>query len=204
MNETQTDWEAWYQRGDTPWEKGAPHPALIDFLAQNGPLTGEVLVPGCGTGFDVRALSTGENHIIGIDLAPYAITKANSFPKVANEEYLLADLFALPAKFTGRFDVVFEHTCFCAIDPAMRAQYVETIVRLLKAGGELVAIFFINPDHDEEGPPYAVSRQELDERFGSRFVLEWEWVPARTHSGREGRELMRILRLTWRDEALIF
>jgi SAM-dependent methyltransferase len=152
MNQTQTDWEARYQRGETPWEKGRPHPALIDFLAVDGLLAGEVFVPGCGSGFDARALSTPSNRVIGIDLAPYAIAKANSFPKAGQEEYLLADLFALPPEFNGRFDLVFEHTCFCAIEPMRRAQYVEAIVRLLKPGGKLIAIFFINPDHDEEGP----------------------------------------------------
>jgi SAM-dependent methyltransferase len=194
MKQTQTDWEAWYQSGDTPWEKGAAHPALVDFLAENGPPRGEILVPGCGSGFDARALSAPSNHVTGIDLAPFAIAKANSFPKVANEEYLLADLFALPAGFACRFDLVFEHTCFCAIAPARRTAYVDAIVRLLKPGARLLAIFFINPDHAGDGPPHGVSRAELDEYFGRSFVLEREWVPLRTHAGREGRELMRVLR----------
>jgi methyl halide transferase len=198
MKQTQTDWEAAYRRGETPWEKGKAHPALMDFLAGNGPLAGEIFVPGCGSGFDARALSLPSNHVIGIDLAPFAIAKANSFPKVGHEEFFLADLFDLPAEFVGRFDLVFEHTCFCAIEPMRRPQYVETIVRLLKPGGKLIAIFFINPDHDEEGPPYGVSRTELEDRFGTHFSIEREWVPAHTHPGREERELMRILRLEGR------
>ena len=193
MKQTQTDWEDAYRRRETPWEKGAPHPALVDFLAENGPLAGEIFVPGCGAGHDVRALSTSANHVLGIDLAPFAIMKANSFPKVGREEYLLADLFALPAEWNARFDLVFEHTCFCAIDPSLRTSYVETVVRLLRPGGKLIAIFFLNPDHKEEGPPYRVSRGELEKFFGRHFLLEREWVPRRTHPGREGRELMRIL-----------
>ena len=194
MKQTQTDWEAAYQRRETPWEKGNPHPALVDFLAENGPLIGEIFVPGCGSGHDARALSAPANHVVGIDLAPFAIAKANRFPRVANEEYLLTDLFALPPKFNGRFDWVFEHTCFCAIEPKMRADYVATIVSLLKPAGKLLAIFFINPDHDEEGPPYRVSLGELEEYFGTYFSIEREWIPARTHPGREQRELMRVLR----------
>ena len=194
MKQTQTDWETAYQRRETPWEKGKPHPALEDFLAENGPLAGEIFVPGCGSGHDVRALTTAQNHVLGIDLAPYAIAKANERPRIAHEEYLLADLFELPPQFNGRFDWVFEHTCFCAIDPKRRNDYVATIVRLLKPQGRLLAIFFINPDHDEEGPPFRVSSAELEEYFGEWFVLEREWVPKRTHPGREQRELMRVLR----------
>lgn len=193
MKQTQTDWEEAYQRRETPWEKGKPHPGLVDFLAENGPMQGEIFVPGCGSGQDVRALSAPENHPVGVDLAPFAITKAKSRPAIANEEFLLADLFDLPPKFDRHFDWVFEHTCFCAIDPSLRQDYVATIVRLLKPGGRLLAIFFINPDHTEDGPPYRVSHAELEEFFGAHFRIEREWVPARTHPGRAGRELMRVL-----------
>ncbi len=193
MKQTQTDWDDLYERRETPWEKGKPHPALVDFLAENGPLAGEICVPGCGSGHDVRALSAAQNHVLGIDLATRAITKAKSRPRIANEEYLLGDLFALPAKFDHHFDWVFEHTCFCAIAPGTRQDYVDTVVRLLKPEGKLLAIFFPNPDHDEPGPPYGVSLDELEKFFGPHFALEREWIPQLTHPGREGRELMRVL-----------
>src|SRR6476661_8739482 len=35
-----------------------------------------------------------------------------------------ADLFELDMRWRGAFDLVVEHTCFCAIDPARRAEYV--------------------------------------------------------------------------------
>lgn len=195
MYQTQTDWNDLYRRRETPWEKGQPHPALVDFLAEHGPLAGEIVVPGCGSGHDVRALSTASNHVLGIDIAPRAIAKAKAHPRIANEEYRLADLFDLPPELDKRFDWVFEHTCFCAIDPKMRRPYVDAVVRLMKPAGQLLAIFFINPDRGEEGPPYRVSTAELEEFFSGNFILEREWVPARTHPGREQRELMRILRL---------
>jgi methyl halide transferase len=196
MNQAHTDWNELYQQRETPWEKGGPHPALVDYLAQGGPLIGEIFVPGCGSGHDVRALSTRENHVVGIDLASFAIEKAQTFPRAGNEEYRLADLFALPAELDGRFDVVFEHTCFCAIDPARRADYADAIVRLVKPGGRFIAIFFLDPDLDEgeAGPPFGASSAELDRLFGRSYAVEREWVPARTHPGREGRELVRVMR----------
>ncbi|MGI8432360.1 MAG: methyltransferase domain-containing protein [Chthoniobacterales bacterium] len=194
MKQTQIDWQEAYEKRETPWEKGKAHPALLDFLASDGPLAGEIFVPGCGSGHDVRALSTPQNHVLGIDLAPFAIEQARSFPKVGNEEYQLADLFALPPELDGKFDVVFEHTCFCAIDPIRRAEYADAIVRLLRPGGKFIAIFFPNPDIDEdEGPPFPVSVAKLEKIFGRFFTVVGEWIPAQTHPGREGRELMRVL-----------
>ncbi len=196
MKQTQTDWDDAYQRRETPWEKGRPHPALADYLAEHGPLAGEIFVPGCGSGHDVRALSTPENHVVGIDLAPSAIAKAQTHPKVGNEEFQLADLFALPAKWIARFDIVFEHTCFCAIDPTRRGDYVSAIASVLKPGGQLIAIFFLNPDLDEghEGPPFPSDVAELDRLFGACFTVEREWVPEQTHAGREGREMFRLMK----------
>jgi methyl halide transferase len=203
MKKTQTDWQTAYESRETPWEKGVAHPALVDFLAANGPLARDIFVPGCGSGNDVRALSTRENHVVGVDLAPFAVEKARANPRVGNEEYLLADLFTLPAQFDGKFDVAFEHTCFCAINPALRADYARAIARLLKPGGQFLAIFFLNPDLDEgeEGPPFPVSAGELESVFGPYFTLEREWVPQRTHPGREGRELMRVLKRTQEPSA---
>ena len=37
-----SDWEQRYQTGDMPWEKGAPSPGLVDFLAAHPDLPREL------------------------------------------------------------------------------------------------------------------------------------------------------------------
>ena len=189
-----TDWESRYQTGDMPWEKDASSPGLVEYLSRNPPLNGNILVPGCGWGHDVRAISTLRNSVTGLDIAPSAIAGAEKFERTGNETYLLGDLFDLPQDFRGRFDWVWEHTCFCAIHPAMREDYVEAVASALKPGGHLLAIFYLNPGHDGGGPPYGVTTVELDALFKSRFELLREWRPGAAYPGREGRELMRALR----------
>ncbi len=190
-----TDWEHRYHTGDMPWEKGAPHPALVDFLKRS-PVHGRVLVAGCGTGHDVRALAASADEVIGLDLAPSAITRAKAQPAVGGESYVRGDLFALPPRLRGTFDAVFEHTCFCAIDPSLREKYVASVADALKPGGHLLAIFYLDPglDPGETGPPFGVTREELDASFSPRFTLLREWSPAATYPGREGRETFRLLR----------
>ena len=63
-----TDWEANYQTNETPWEKGAPSPGLVEFL-RTDPIHGRVLVPGCGFGHDARALAATADEVVGIDSA---------------------------------------------------------------------------------------------------------------------------------------
>lgn len=189
-----TDWEDRYRTKDMPWEKGGPHPALVEFLRRD-PVRGRVLVPGCGFGHDVRALAATADEVIGLDISPSAVRGAKAIPAVGGETYEVGDLFALPAKMRGAFDWVFEHTCFCAIDPERRADYVSAVAGALRPDGMLLAVFYLNPglDPGENGPPFATSVAELDAFFGPHFVLVREWLPAATFPGREGRELGRVL-----------
>ena len=189
-----TDWEARYRSGDMPWEKGAPSPGLVEFLKNNPPLAGKILVPGCGWGHDVRTISNTQNEVTGIDIAPSAIAGAEKFPRTGHEKFFLWDLFALPPEVRGTFDWMWEHTCFCAIDPPMRAAYVQSVASALKPGGHLLAIFYMQPHNDGDGPPFGSTKAELDALFGGSFELVHEWLPGANYPGREGCEWMRLLR----------
>ena len=186
------DWEERYRRCDTPWEKGSAHPALVAWLRKN-PVSGRVMVPCCGLGHDARALAEAGAEVVGLDIAPFAIMAAKGFPLQGHISFVLGDLFR-PEAVRGEFDWIFEHTCFCAIPPSRRVDYVRSVTALLKPGGHLLAIFFLNPDHDEEGPPYGCSIEELDALFSPHFWLVEESGSLPTYPGREGREIMRLLR----------
>jgi len=195
------NWEERYRTGDTPWEKGAPAPPLLEWIARRGPLHGNILVPGCGSGHDVRAISAASQaaQVIGMDIAPSALDQARRFSIAGRETYQLADLFDLSAVLIGRFEWVFEHTCFCAIDPRQRPDYVRAVMRALLPKGFLLAIFYLNPwdpgeAPEEGGPPFGVTREELDQLFAAHFDLAEELSPSAAFPGREGREIIRLLR----------
>jgi SAM-dependent methyltransferase len=196
MENAMTDWENRYQQGQTPWDKSAPAPEL-KFLLDAGLLRGRVLVPGCGRGHDARAIAAaGGAEVIGLDLAPSALREARSFGRREGLRFEEGNLFTPPPEWAGAFDWIWEHTCFCAIDPGDRELYVTSVHALLRPGGRLLAAFFIDPglDPGETGPPFGVTPGELDGFFGARFAVEGEWAPRACYPGREGRELMRQLR----------
>src|SRR5205809_2152714 len=118
-------WEERYQSGDMPWEKGAPSPGLVDFLAAHPKLPrGTVCVPGCGTGHDVRAWAGAGFETSGFDIAPSAIQLAAEATKNAglSAHFQISDFLSAEPSFL--FDWIFEHTLFCAIDPSQRDAYV--------------------------------------------------------------------------------
>ena len=187
-----TDWEARYQSGDMPWEKGEASPGLVDFLAAHPELArGAVLVPGCGTGHDARVWARAGFAVTGYDLAPSAVQFARERTAAAGlkAEFVRGDFLRDEPK--ERFDWIFEHTLFCAIEPAERDLYVAAVLRWLKPGGDYLAVNYLIPDRD--GPPFGTTRPELWERFSPGFELLEEWVP-RSYPNRTGLELM----LWWR------
>ncbi len=187
-------WEQRYRTKDMPWEKGAPSPGLVDFLAANTRLErGTVCVPGCGTGHDVRAFARSGFSAYGFDIAPTAISLANRRTQAArlSAEFKLADFLRDHPPFP--YDWVFEHTLFCAIQPDQRDDYVRAVLRWLKPHGQFLAVFYLIPDKD--GPPFGTTRNELWERFSPHFKLLKEWVP-RSYKNRTGLELMMWWRKT--------
>jgi len=181
-------WEERYRTGDMPWEKGEGSPGLVDFLAAHRELPrGSVCVPGCGTGHDVRTWAAAGFDVFGCDLAPSAV-------RLANERTIAAGLKArfeiedfLKDEPPVRFDWVFEHTLFCAIDPGERDDYVKAVSRWLKPDGHYLAVNYLIPD--EDGPPFGTARDELVRRFSPHFELLSDWVP-RSYPNRTGLERM--------------
>jgi len=189
------DWEARYNAGDTPWEKGAPHPALVEWLKKNS-LLGRVLVPGCGAGHDVREISRNPaSEAVGFDIAPSAIRRAGSFAPVGRESFVLGDFLAGDARRLGPFDALFEHTCFCAIHPSRRADYAREAAALLKPGGMLVGIFYGNPDNpDPDSPPFASPFESVSVQFARDFEVLEKAENLPTYPGREGGEYLLVFR----------
>lgn len=190
---SETDWEKHYQTGDTPWEKGEASPGLVDFIARHRELRrGQVCVPGCGTGHDVRVWAKAGFSATGFDLAPSAIQMARERTRARGlqAEFVRGDfLHDHPPR---RFEWLFEHTLFCAIQPGCRDDYVAAVRRWLKPGGQFLAVFYMIPD--TEGPPFGTTRDEILRRFKPHLDLLEDWVP-RSYPNRTGLEWMTWWRL---------
>ena len=148
-----------------------------------------IAVPGCGRGHDCRLLASRGYRVWGFDFAEAAVTEAR---RLASREGVSVaverrDVFTLDKDYRGFFDGVWEYTCFCAIDPARREEYVQIIHAILRPGGRLLACFYPLRE-GTDGPPFPVSRPEIERVLASKFRILQSGPPGRSVERRQGLE----------------
>lgn len=188
-------WDERYRAGQSGWDIGRPAPPLESLLrAPNRPTPGRLAVLGCGRGHDALLFARHRFIVTGFDFAPSAVEEARAAAarRGLAAEFVQADLFTLPSTYSGSFDYVLEHTCFCAIDPSRRGEYVDVVRRLLRPGGEMIALFYAHGQPG--GPPFTTDVDEIRRLFGDAFVIE-QLEPARDSiESRRGKEVVGRLR----------
>ena len=178
------DWNAAYEKGDMPWDKGEAAPPLRSFLMRT-PIEGRVLVPGFGLGHDVRLLAKQGAVTVGLEIAADAVRRAKAIPANKDASFELGDFLNLPDRYHGQFDYVVEHTCLCALDREQRASYVKSVSLALKPGGQYLAIFYREVrGYDGYGPPHPISAGEIEALFRAGFEMIDRKVPGETYSSR--------------------
>jgi methyl halide transferase len=195
------DWDSRYRKNDTPWCKGRPHPmlnALLD-LALPADFRGRVAVPGCGRGWDLRAIADARPGatVIGIDLSKTALGEVAGDIRGHPAIRLVCGDF-LDSEWLGNsvetVDFIWEHTCFCAIHPSRRSDYVKAAAIILKPGSVLAGVFFLDLDDKGAGPPWNCPQGELKGHFGGSFELHLCEMAHETFEGRQGEEYAVLMR----------
>ena len=186
-------WEEIYQGGRAGWDLGQPTPAFQRLLASGELAPGALLVLGAGRGHDAREFARHGYNVTAVDFADDAVQAMQALADPgAPVDIRQADIFSLPAALDQRFDTILEYTCFCAIDPARRAEYAQVVARLLKPGGTYIALLFPLDEH-VGGPPFAVSAPEAQRLFGARgFKLLRSETPPDSVEQRKGLEQLLI------------
>jgi thiopurine S-methyltransferase len=184
--ETGSWWDQRYLDGTDRWELGAPAPPLARFLkeqAQAPQPPGRVLVPGCGRGHEAALLASLGFEVVGLDFSAEAVREARRLhgEQAGRLTWVQADLLdaeALDAAGLGSAscDGVLEHTCYCAIDPALRQAYRSTVARLLQPEGWLLGLFWCH--RRPGGPPYGSDADQLVADFTAAGFSQELWFPA--------------------------
>ena len=188
-------WEKSYQEGNVKWDIGKPTP-IFSKWAHDQIRKQTICVLGAGNGWDAINLSKIGHNVTAVDFSYSAI---NNMKKAADElnvkiNLLHENIFNLDKFYINTFDIIIEYTCFCAIDPDQRNQYVEIVNSILKNNGKLVAIFFpLDRDVYDGGPPFGVDFNQTIMSIKKYFSLVHKEFSKLSIKPRIGREVYVIL-----------
>ena len=158
-------WDLRYGANFAPWDAGKVPLQLREF-ARAALGSRRVLVPGCGSAWDVRCFAEYAWEVLGIDFSPEAITAARSVLGPYGDRVAQADFFAPIAQ--APFDVVYERAFLCALPRRMWSDWARRVGELVRPGGSLAGFFFF--DAGERGPPFPLhSQDELDALLAPAF-----------------------------------
>ena len=169
MNELNSGfWETRYAEGATGWDAGIitePMKCFVDGLRNRDT---SILIPGCGNAHEAAYLySKGFEsvHLLDYAAAPlHAFAKA--YPGFPQAQMHCEDFFS----HRGQYDLILEQTFFCALDPALRNAYVSQMNSLLKPGGLMAGVLFIDPTM-QGGPPFTGNLEEYKNLFSACFTI---------------------------------
>lgn len=182
-------WQSVYEKDGKPgWDLGGPSPVIVDMLPRLKLPKSRILVLGCGEGHDAALFAEAGHLVTAVDFSKEGIKRGQEkYKHLSNLFFHDLNIFDIPTDWNHSFDLVVEHTCFCAIRPDQRTELVRLWRRMLHEQGQLLSIFFVM--EKRSGPPFGVTewevRKHLEKYFHFLFWSRWrQSIP-----GRQGREL---------------
>lgn len=112
--------------------------------------------------------------VIAEDVVERAIAEAKSqYQKLPGLTLRTGDFFNCPKEDLEAFDAIFDRAMMCACPKTEHAAFVDQCTKRLKKGGLFLTLAFqeLNLDAGKEGPPYAISEEELRTLLSRNFEV---------------------------------
>lgn len=179
-------WDERFDKHFTPWDRGGIPERLRQFVKDTAhgasaaglplPVT---LIPGCGSAYELAYLSEAGWDVTAIDFSPAAVAAGKEAVGPQWQERVVeADFFAWqPA---APLQCIYERAFLCAMPRHLWPQVARRWAQLLPPGGMLAGFFFF--DNNPKGPPFGISRAELDALLSPYFTCVadepvWDSIP---------------------------
>ncbi len=192
-------WLARWQNNRLGWHLDTVNPHLLAFWSDLGvPPGAPVLVPLCGktrdmawlAGWPTESAAPAPRHAVtGLEISPMAcsaffaqhgrvptVRRPAADGPVAYEAHrvrlLQGDFFHVTPAQVGAVAGVFDRASFIALPPAQRPAYAAHLRRLLMPGTRGLLVTLDYPADALDGPPFAVSDEEVVALYGGWCRLE--------------------------------
>lgn len=148
---------------------------------------GEVFVPLCGKSLDMVWLREQGSFVLGVELSSIAVqdffreqgmspqrVSGTKFDNYLADGFCLAcgDFFDLRKEDMAQVGAVYDRASLVALPPEMRERYARHLVEILPPGTRILLIAFDYPQAEMQGPPFAVSADEVRALYGKYAEIQ--------------------------------
>ena len=182
----ETYWDNRYKQHTDSWDLGEVSPPLKAYFNKIADKSVRILIPGGGNSYEAEYLfNKGFRNVYVLDIAQTALQNLKlRVPNFPDTQLIHSDFFVLDMTF----DMIIEHTFFCALHPDLRRQYVLKMNALLVPKGELIGLLFKLP-LDRIEPPFGGDKQLYTDLFEPVFYIEIMEDCYNSEASRRGNEL---------------
>lgn len=124
---------------------------------------------GCGTGTNAVYLAFKGFKVVGVEVAPTALTLAKERAGKAKVKWLVADAVAVPD--IGPFDLVFDRGCYHHVQKYNAAGFARNVSRLTR-GGLLFLLLAGNANESRHYGPPRVKQAKIVTDFSADFAIQ--------------------------------
>lgn len=162
-------WTERYQKHSTGWDIGHISTPLKVYFDQLTDKNLKILIPGCGNAHEAAYLhENGFENVHLLDISRYPLEHfAAKHPDFPKENLIHKNFF----DHRDTYDLIVEQTFFCALEPALRPDYVRHMHNLLRIGGKLCGVLFNMPLYTDH-PPFGGHEKLYRELLGNTFQIE--------------------------------
>jgi len=181
-------WQERWAREQIGFHLDQVNPYLLRHWPQLGaPAAARVLVPLCGKSLDLAWLVGRGHRVLGVELAEKAVqaffAEQELQPEVSRQgafkvyragalELWCGDFFALRTEDVADCLALYDRAALIALPPPMRECYAAHLTAILPSGcrGLLITLDYLQSQMD--GPPFAVSDDEVQGHFAAAWQLK--------------------------------
>jgi hypothetical protein len=127
-----------------------------------------VLIPGCGSGYEVRAFHEAGHDVTAIEFSAAAVARAREVLGPLGNKVIHGDFFKHDLS-ESRYGLIYERGFLCSLPPGRWPHYASRMASLLTVGGELVGLFLYG--QEPEPPPYPLTQEKAVDLLGCSFRL---------------------------------
>jgi SAM-dependent methyltransferase len=163
--------EAGQGKAIVPWDSPDPNSFLVEWTAGRDGAGRRAVVVGAGLGRDAEHLAHLGYRTTGFDLSASAVRAAGERHAGSSVSYEVANLLDLPHRYREAFDLVVESYTVQSLPDPPRAEAIAAVRTLVAPGGTLLVIAMARePDEEVFGPPFPLTRAEIDAFAGDELV----------------------------------